>query len=288
MSIVLLIFKIIGLILLFLLVAVLLMVALLLFCPFTYRIKGSYHEKELKLHICAFWLGYLLGIFVDTDGGNMQMYLRILGIRKSFLKHDNPQDFEDTIADDKPKTEETAEEKPAGDFQNDTAPGPQKAEEESTDDKKSQKSRHFIKEKKRVLLETAERIKQALKNFNETRRKIVQLLNDPYCKAAFHTIWNRFIYLLKKIMPCKLKLKLKYSTGSPDTTGELLGILAMFPLGYRNHWNITPDFVSEEFYAEADFDVRGHILGVWILRALLGILLDKNCQKLYNKIRSKH
>ena len=33
----------------------------------------------------------------------------------------------------------------------------------------------------------------------------------------------------------------------------MLGILAIFPVGYRNHWNIIPDFTAEEFYAEADF-----------------------------------
>ena len=45
----------------------------------------------------------------------------------------------------------------------------------------------------------------------------------------------------------------------------MLGILAIFPVGYRNHWNIIPDFTAEEFYAEADFTVHGRIFGVQIL-----------------------
>jgi hypothetical protein len=81
-----------------------------------------------------------------------------------------------------------------------------------------------------------------------------------------------------------MRLAMAYSTGSPDTTGQVMGILALFPFAYRNRWDITPDFEAEEFFVETDFDVRGHIFGIQILCMAVGILLDKDCQKLYNKI----
>jgi len=65
----------------------------------------------------------------------------------------------------------------------------------------------------------------------------------------------------------------------------VLAILAIFPVGYRNHWNIIPDFTAEEFYAEADFTVHGRIFGVQILALALRIILDKNCRRLYNRFK---
>lgn len=75
-----------------------------------------------------------------------------------------------------------------------------------------------------------------------------------------------------------------YSTGSPDTTGISLGILACFPVGYTNRWRITPDFESENPYAKGSFDIKGHVIVISILAATLRILFDKNCRRLYNRI----
>ena len=109
--------------------------------------------------------------------------------------------------------------------------------------------------------------------------------DDEKNKKAFSNIWKQLEHLVVAVLPKRLKLWLKYSTGSPDTTGQVLGILAIFPVGYRNHWNIIPDFTAEEFYAEADFTVHGRIFGVQILALALRIILDKNCRRLYNRFK---
>lgn len=87
-------------------------------------------------------------------------------------------------------------------------------------------------------------------------------------------------------MPYRLKLNLEYSTGSPDTTAQLLGILTMFPIGYQNRWNVHPDFTADNAYAEAEFDVKGRILGFSLLKLILGLVLDKDCRKLYNHFKT--
>ena len=62
MSVFLLILKIIGIALLVILGLIVVIALLALFCPFVYRVKGSYHEKNLQLqvripHVCAdFWI----------------------------------------------------------------------------------------------------------------------------------------------------------------------------------------------------------------------------------------
>ena len=123
------------------------------------------------------------------------------------------------------------------------------------------------------------------KKGTRTCRKWYLFFNDEKNKKAFSNIWKQLEHLVVSVLPKRLKLWLKYSTGSPDTTGQVLGILAIFPVGYRNHWNIIPDFTAEEFYAEADFTVHGRIFGVQILALALRIILDKNCRRLYNRFK---
>ena len=115
--------------------------------------------------------------------------------------------------------------------------------------------------------------------------KIKKILKDDSCKDALNKIKTELINLLKAIMPYKLYLKAEFSAGSPDKTGMVLGILAMFPICYRNKWKIRPDFEREEIYIDSEFDIKGHIFLYKILVIAIRVFVDKNCRKLYNEIR---
>ena len=108
--------------------------------------------------------------------------------------------------------------------------------------------------------------------------------SDERNKAAFSHLKKELFIILKRICPRRLRLTMVYSTGSPDTTGISLGVLACFPVGYTNRWRITPDFESEKPYAKGSFDIKGHVIVISILAATLRILFDKNCRRLYNRI----
>lgn len=114
--------------------------------------------------------------------------------------------------------------------------------------------------------------------------KLKREYSDERNKAAFSHLKKEIFIILKRICPRRLKLTMVYSTGSPDTTGISLGILACFPVGYTNRWRITPDFESEKPYAKGSFDIKGHVIVISILAATLRILFDKNCRRLYNRI----
>ena len=114
--------------------------------------------------------------------------------------------------------------------------------------------------------------------------KLKREYSDERNKAAFSHLKKEIFIILKRICPRRLKLTMVYSTGSPDTTGISLGILACFPVGYTNRWRITPDFESENPYAKGSFDIKGHVIVISILAATLRILFDKNCRRLYNRI----
>lgn len=303
MTVVLLILKIIGIILAALLGIVVLGILLVLFCPFRYRIWGSYHEKP-DISIRVTWLMCIFQFRMDiTD--TQQMYLRILGFRKNLSREEKEtnESEESSGLEEESETTNTVEnafdkkrietnrsdaatvEENSGEeeFRNKEDPK-DSIETKSTDvSRKTPEKKISISQKvKRIW----EKIKRALFNIKETAVKIKKLYMDPRNKLAFTKLKQSVAKFFRVLHPKKIQLKLKFSTGSPDTTGQLLGVIAMFPIGYRNGWNIVPDFTADAFYADAEFDVRGRGLGISLIKLACSIILDKNCKRLYNKVTS--
>ena len=303
MTVVLLILKIIGIILAALLGIVVLGILLVLFCPFRYRIWGSYHEKP-DISIRVAWLMCIFQFRMDiTD--TQQMYLRILGFRKNLSREEEEtnESEESSGLEEESETTNTVEnafdkkrietnrsdvatvEENSGEeeFRNKEDPK-DSIETKSTDvSRKTPEKKISISQKvKRIW----EKIKRALFNIKETTVKIKKLYMDPRNKLAFTKLKQSVAKFFRVLHPKKFQLKLKFSTGSPDTTGQLLGVIAMFPIGYRNGWNIVPDFTADAFYADAEFDVRGRVLGISLIKLACSIILDKNCKRLYNKVTS--
>lgn len=303
MTVVLLILKIIGIILAALLGIVVLGILLVLFCPFRYRIWGSYHEKP-DISIRVAWLMCIFQFRMDiTD--TQQMYLRILGFRKNLSREEEEtnESEESSGLEEESETTNTVEnafdkkrietnrsdaatvEENSGEeeFRNKEDPK-DSIETKSTDvSRKTPEKKISISQKvKRIW----EKIKRALFNIKETAVKIKKLYMDPRNKLAFTKLKQSVAKFFRVLHPKKFQLKLKFSTGSPDTTGQLLGVIAMFPIGYRNGWNIVPDFTADAFYADAEFDVRGRVWGISLIKLACSIILDKNCKRLYNKVTS--
>ena len=303
MTVVLLILKIIGIILAALLGIVVLGILLVLFCPFRYRIWGSYHEKP-DISIRVAWLMCIFQFRMDiTD--TQQMYLRILGFRKNLSREEEEtnESEESSGLEEESETTNTVEnafdkkrietnrsdaatvEENSGEeeFRNKEDPK-DSIETKSTDvSRKTPEKKISISQKvKRIW----EKIKRALFNIKETTVKKKKLYMDPRNKLAFTKLKQSVAKFFRVLHPKKFQLKLKFSTGSPDTTGQLLGVIAMFPIGYRNGWNIVPDFTADAFYADAEFDVRGRVLGISLIKLACSIILDKNCKRLYNKVTS--
>lgn len=303
MTVVLLILKIVGIILAALMGIVVLGILLVLFCPFRYRIWGSYHEKP-DISIRVAWLMCIFQFRMDiTD--TQQMYLRILGFRKNLSREEEEtnESEESSGLEEESETTNTVEnafdkkrietnrsdaatvEENSGEeeFRNKEDPK-DSIETKSTDvSRKTPEKKISISQKvKRIW----EKIKRALFNIKETAVKIKKLYMDPRNKLAFTKLKQSVAKFFRVLYPKKFELKLKFSTGSPDTTGQLLGVIAMFPIGYRNGWNIVPDFTADAFYADAEFDVRGRVLGISLIKLACSIILDKNCKRLYNKVTS--
>lgn len=288
------ILKIIGIVLVVLLCILLVLILLVLFYPVKYRIFGTeVYDKENKsdIHIRLSWIFHLIGVNVDIDP-ELTAGLRILFVKKNLMKGS------DTSNDDENDRNDNADDGSSYDSGANDNESAQKVvkkdvietENNSSDNKDIYDNNISDNEDSYDSDDTSEEDTDTERDIKKEKikrltAKIKKILKDDSCKEALNKIKTELINLLKAIMPYKLYLKAEFSAGSPDKTGMVLGILAMFPIGYKNKWKIRPDFEREEIYIDSEFDIKGHIFLYKILVIAIRVLVDKNCRKLYNEIR---
>lgn len=305
------ILKVIGIILLVVLALILAVVLCVLLVPVKYRAVGSFDNTDIRAKVHASWLLHLFALHIEyareTDG-----YIRLAFVKKKLFE-DSDSDYEEEVDSDNEDDEsdyendeydEKAAEADSGadNYETlyiDSMDNDAKAEDESTaqihneqrtvnDDnqhiKQQTKRNHQKKYKKRSEKSHKKQFKDKSDKIKNGIEKLKRECGDERNKAAFSHLKKELFIILKRICPRRLRLTMVYSTGSPDTTGISLGILAYFPVGYTNRWRITPDFESEKPYAKGSFDIKGHVIVISILAATLRILFDKNCRRLYNRI----
>lgn len=295
------ILKVIGIILLVVLALILTALLCVLFVPVKYRAVGSFDNTDIRAKAHVSWLFHLFALHIEyadeTDG-----YIRLAFVKKRLFDDsdseyekceddeynekatetdslaENYEDFDDDAIDEAAKTE--TEDK----VSENTGDEPKISADENQHIKQQTKLTHQKRYKKRNKKSHKKQFKDKSEKIKNCIYKLKREYSDERNKAAFSHLKKELFIILKRICPRRLKLTMVYSTGSPDTTGISLGILACFPVGYKNKWQITPDFESENPYAKGSFDIKGHVIVISILAATLRILFDKNCRRLYNRI----
>lgn len=276
------ILKVIGIILLVVLALILTALLCVLFVPVKYRAVGSFENTDIRAKAHVSWLFHLFALHIEyadeTDG-----YIRLAFVKRK-LFDDADSDYENdekaAEASDDDVMDEAAKTETEDKVSENTGDEPKISADENQHIKQQTKPTHkkpHKKSHKKQFKDKSEKIKNCI-------YKLKREYSDERNKAAFSHLKKELFIILKRICPRRLKLTMVYSTGSPDTTGISLGILACFPVGYTNRWRITPDFESEKPYAKGSFDIKGHVIVISILAATLRILFDKNCRRLYNKI----
>ena len=291
MTIFLTILKIIGVILLSLLCLAVGLVLLLLFVPIRYEAEIASAEK-VSVQANITWLLRFIRLYLNYRD-ELSMKLWVLFFSVPFGKREKKKDDTETFASTEPaKTVEVPKRMENNNHakttestdSTETAEHLESTEEHSESVTKREtekpKKENWILRIKRIFASILDKIKHIGKTIESTKT----FLEDSHNKAAFSHIKDEVFLLLKHICPKKLKVDMSYSTGSPDTTAEVFGILAMFPIGYQNRWEIYPDFEADSFYARGTIDIKGKIYIYQILLAALRLVLDKNCRRLLKKI----
>lgn len=280
------ILKVIGIILLVVLALILTALFCVLFVPVKYRAVGSFENTDIRAKAHVSWLFHLFALHIEyadeTDG-----YIRLAFVKRK-LFDDADSDYENdekaAEASDDDVMDEAAKTETEDKVSENTGDEPKISADENQHIKQQTKLTHQKTYKKRNKKSHKKQFKEKSEKIKNCIYKLKREYSDERNKAAFLHLKKELFIILKRICQRRLKLTMVYSTGSPDTTGISLGILACFPVGYTNRWQITPDFESEKPYAKGSFDIKGHVIVISILAATLRILFDKNCRRLYNRI----
>lgn len=280
------ILKVIGIILLVVLALILTALLCVLFVPVKYRAVGSFDNTDIRAKAHASWLFHLFALHIEyadeTDG-----YIRLAFVKRK-LFDDADSDYENdekaAEASDDDVMDEAAKTETEDKVSENTGDEPKISADENQHIKQQTKLTHQKTYKKPHKKSHKKQFKDKSEKIKNCIYKLKREYSDERNKAAFSHLKKELFIILKRICPRRLKLTMVYSTGSPDTTGISLGILACFPVGYTNRWRITPDFESEKPYAKGSFDIKGCVIVISILAATLRILFDKNCRRLYNRI----
>lgn len=280
------ILKVIGIILLVVLALILTALLCVLFVPVKYRAVGSFDNTDIRAKAHASWLFHLFALHIEyadeTDG-----YIRLAFVKRK-LFDDADSDYENdekaAEASDDDVMDEAAKTETEDKVSENTGDEPKISADENQHIKQQTKLTHQKTYKKPHKKSHKKQFKDKSEKIKNCIYKLKREYSDERNKAAFSHLKKELFIILKRICPRRLKLTMVYSTGSPDTTGISLGILACFPVGYKNKWQNTPDFESENPYAKGSFDIKGHVIVISILAATLRILFDKNCRRLYNRI----
>lgn len=286
MSVILLILKIIGWILLTLFLLLLVAVFLVLFVPVRYRAEGSV-EESVRIQGKVHWMLYLLSIDFSYGEDGFSYESKIFGKHiSSEKKQEDEEEPEDES--DKDGTEKIA----AIDEKTVAKDDMEISEQESGTDRQTLKHaapekssfRQKITEKFHDFCDAVRGIREKISDLFRQAEKIKAVLTDEQNHKAFSVIWKELMYLLKHSRFRKIDAELNFALWEPSATGQALGVIAMFPAFYQYDIGIYPDFEADKTYVKGTFLVKGHIRLVHVLISGIRLVKERDIRNLIKMI----
>lgn len=263
MEILLLILKIIGICLLVLIGILLFLVLSVIFIPVRYRIsgKGEFPEKnELEADAVFSWFLHLIHCRIKYDSEGLLLKIRVFGIPLRLGRKNTPVRKKKEPASEKETDTAVSQEEttlPEGP----ESPGETHITEEAeiSHKKKQHRKRHKKKKKKNKIKQAVQNLKDKLKNIKNQITNIKSIISEETNRNSLVFLLKELKYILKFYTPRKASGTLQYGMEDPANTGQVLGIISLFPFWYRYKISVTPDFSAEYFYVKGECSMRGHI-----------------------------
>ena len=293
LSVLFIILKIIGIVLLAIVLLLLLLFFCILFVPARYRIMGSYEETFVcKAKIT--WLLHFIVVKINVEKETVTS-IRILGIPLSvFLRKKKEPAVE------KQKTYKTAGEeqninKSAVEKQNINKPQHDANGDKETDTScKSEKITFFKKIKLKIqkIIDLFNSIINQIKLFftdikekKDRIKRYLSILKSDAAKASFLLCKKKLFKMLKHFIPRKMHVNITYGLSDPADTGYILALYSMLPEAFGKKVVLYPDFNQAVF--KCDFRMKGLIRMWTLLHQILSVIVDKNCKNFYKTLKKE-
>lgn len=295
--------KVIGILL-----AVLVIVALaILFVAVRYCGKISFDDKKAQISIR--WLGVVLCVPILITEKDLQWKARVFGV--PILRSDGAHKKRRSKKSSAPKAQKRKAEKAAETVQktqesskqekkalsvnlekSPTAPEQEKqiAPKQTTDQREEQSAFRQADEREKkprgirqlfLWLQNVIKIVRKIKKKVHSVQDLVDILRSDAGKAFICIVKENVIHLWKQIHPRRMRGKVIFGTGDPCSTGELLGVLALFYAWYGNGVQIIPDF--EQKRIEGNVSFRGRIRMITLICIAWRIIKNKDGRKLLHE-----
>lgn len=311
LHILLLILKILGMLLLALLLLLVLVIALVMFIPVRYKGKGSYFEA-VQVKATVSWLLHIVHFSVAYEGGDPKWKLRVFGIPiKSSENGKSSSDIASGDNKNKSKSKEMKgiviaedDELELEESENRTSvidtmeekDSRKKSIDEKGIEEISEEEKQSIWEKiKAAFLKIKQKIKDLLEKLRVIKDKVSAIIekirffwnwwNLETTKLAVSHCKEELWILLKHIAPRKYNVDLRFGTGDPASTGQILGAIGIIYPVTKGQLRITPEF--QEKLIEGKFDLKGRIFVYKLLAIAWRVFWDKNIRDAYESWNRK-
>lgn len=286
LSVILIILKIIGILLLVILGLIVALLLSILFVPVRYGSNGQFEKNDdgvdYSVSVKISWLLHIISLscFADsTMDDSPEIRIRLFGInllglftgkdrnngavpdkkekRKKTAKSEeiiNQEAVDTPLLRDNTENDfnETTEEKKP-EYKTKTEPrGTRTASEDNSkkdSEKDSKKERSFINK----IIEICDKIR----NVNDVKKSFVDYLKKEESRAAIREIKYIIFKLLKHIFPQKLKACIHFGFEDPATTGQVLGVASIFYGIYGDNLELQPDFERQAL--DGRYALKGRI-----------------------------
>ena len=127
-----------------------------------------------------------------------------------------------------------------------------------------------------LWLQNVIKIVRKIKKKVQSVQDLVDILRSDVGKAFICIVKENVIHLWKQIHPRRMRGKVIFGTGDPCSTGELLGVLALFYAWYGNGVQVIPDF--EQKRIEGNVSFRGRIRMITLICIAWRIIKNKEVE----------
>lgn len=271
------ILKIIGVLLLVILLLILLLLSFLLFSPVRYGMSGEFYE-EVRGEVRVSWLFRIFSVSASFMGKNVKYSIKIFGFPLGRKKTQAKKAVSTKTAENAKKK---ATAKPAAESKAKTTVKPVTEAKVKTTAKPAAESKAkgvsapAAKEKKTVNFKKKfQNIQETIDHLKKQIERIQQFLQTECTQKTIVHVKKELLSLFLHFRPRKLEGAIRFGLEDPGSTGQMLGYLSILQGLTGNH--LRAEGVFDKKTLEGTIFLKGHIRLCHAVKALLGLLLDRN------------